>query len=237
MRYTRTEIEGPVIIDLERHADERGWFARAWAVEEMAAEGLETRLVHCNLAYNARRGTVRGMHWQDPPHAEVKLVRATRGAVYDVIVDLRPGSADARRWLGVELSAANGRMLYVPKGFAHGYQTLEDDTETYYLMSEFYAPEARPGRPLRRPGVRHRVARGRGRADRLGAGPHVAGLARLTPGRGAVDPPLGEVRGLCDRMGAGGRCAARFGGIRCPRARGGPIDARRPCPESHRRHA
>ena len=92
MRYTRTEIEGPVIIDLERHADERGWFARAWAVEEMAAEGLETRLVHCNLAYNARRGTVRGMHWQDAPHEEVKLVRATRGAVYDVIVDLRPGS-------------------------------------------------------------------------------------------------------------------------------------------------
>ncbi len=145
MRYTRTEIEGPVIIDLERHADERGWFARAWAVEEMAAEGLETRLVHCNLAYNARRGTVRGMHWQDPPHQEVKLVRATRGAVYDVIVDLRPGSPTRREWLGVELSAANGRMLYVPKGFAHGYQTLEDDTETYYLMSEFYAPEAARG--------------------------------------------------------------------------------------------
>lgn len=145
MRFTRTEIDGPVIIDLERIRDQRGWFARAWAAEEMEAEGLEIRIVHANLAYNQRRGTVRGMHWQDPPHEEVKLVRCTRGAVFDVIIDLRSGSQTRGRWLGVELSAGNGRMLYVPKGFAHGYQSLADDTETHYLMSEAYSSDAARG--------------------------------------------------------------------------------------------
>jgi dTDP-4-dehydrorhamnose 3,5-epimerase len=143
--FTETELAGAWTIDLDRREDPRGFFARAWCQEEFAQHGLETRVVQCNLSHNERRGTVRGMHYQVPPHAEVKVVRCTRGSVYDVIVDLRPESPSYGRWIGVELSAENGRALYVPEGFAHGYQALEDETETYYQVSEFYAPGAERG--------------------------------------------------------------------------------------------
>jgi dTDP-4-dehydrorhamnose 3,5-epimerase len=143
--FTELELAGAYVLDLERREDERGFFARAWCADELAEHGLETRLVQANVSFNRRRGTVRGMHMQEPPHAEVKVIRATRGAVYDVIVDLRDGSPTRGRWVGVELSAENGLAVYVPEGFAHGYQTLTDDAETFYLVSEFYAPGAERG--------------------------------------------------------------------------------------------
>jgi dTDP-4-dehydrorhamnose 3,5-epimerase len=143
--FTELELAGAYVLDPERREDDRGFFARAWCADELAERGLETRLAQANLSYNRRRGTVRGMHMQEPPHAEVKVIRATRGAVYDVIVDLREGSPTRGRWVGVELSAENGRAVYVPEGFAHGYQTLVDDAETFYLVSEFYAPGAERG--------------------------------------------------------------------------------------------
>ena len=145
MIFTETELPGAYVLDLERREDRRGFFARTWDVHELGERGLETRIVQASVSFNTRQGTLRGMHMQAPPHEEVKVVRATRGSVLDVIVDLRPESPTYRRWTGVELSATNGRALYVPKGFAHGFQTLEDDTETLYLISEFYAPEAERG--------------------------------------------------------------------------------------------
>ena len=145
MIFTETEIPGAYTIDIDPREDERGFFARAWCAEEFAQYDLVTRVAQSNVSYNARRGTLRGMHYQVPPHAEVKIVRCTRGAIYDVIVDLRPESSTHRRWIGVELSADNRRMLYVPEGFAHGFQTLEDDTEAFYQVSEFYAPGAERG--------------------------------------------------------------------------------------------
>ena len=145
MIFKETELPGAYVIDLERREDERGFFARAWCEDEFAAHGLSTRVAQCNLSWNERQGTLRGMHFQRPPHAEVKLIRCTRGAIYDVIVDLRPESPAHGRWIGVELTAENRRLLYVPEGFAHGYQTLEDDTETYYQVSVPYAPGAEDG--------------------------------------------------------------------------------------------
>ncbi len=145
MIFTETDLPGAYVLDLERREDDRGFFARAWCATELGDHGLETRLVQANVSFNERKGTLRGMHMQVAPHAEVKLIRATRGSVYDVIVDLRPDSPTFRRWTGVELSAVNGRALYVPEGFAHGYQTLEDGSETFYLVSEFYAPDAERG--------------------------------------------------------------------------------------------
>ena len=145
MRFTPTDLPGAVVIDLDRLEDDRGFFARTWCADEMAEHGLSTRIAQANTAFNRVRGTLRGMHWQDPPHAEVKIVRCTRGAVWDVIVDLRPDSPTRLRWIGVELSERNGRALYVPEGFAHGYVTLEDESETAYLMSEFHAPGAARG--------------------------------------------------------------------------------------------
>lgn len=145
MIFTPTELDGAYVVDLEPRGDERGFFARAWAVAEFAAHGLSTEVVQANIAFNHRKGTLRGMHFQHAPHAEVKLVRCTRGALYDVIVDLRPSSPTHTRWIGVELTADNRRMLYVPEGFAHGYQTLADDTEAYYQVSAAYAPEAEGG--------------------------------------------------------------------------------------------
>jgi dTDP-4-dehydrorhamnose 3,5-epimerase len=145
MQFTETELTGVFVIDLERREDERGFFARAWCEEEFASHGLDTRVSQCNVSFNERRGTVRGLHYQAPPHAEVKVVRCTRGGIYDVIVDLRPESETFRRWVGVELTAENRRMVYVPEGFAHGYQTLEDRTETYYQVSVPYAPDAERG--------------------------------------------------------------------------------------------
>jgi dTDP-4-dehydrorhamnose 3,5-epimerase len=141
MLFTETQLKGAYIIDPERLADERGFFARTWDRHEFEARGLNTSLAQCNISYNARRGTLRGMHYQIDPHAETKLVRCTTGAIYDVVIDLRPGSPTLRQWLAVELSAANRRMLYIPPGFAHGFQTLEDHSEVFYQMADFYAPD------------------------------------------------------------------------------------------------
>jgi dTDP-4-dehydrorhamnose 3,5-epimerase len=143
--FTGTELAGAMVVELDRREDERGFFARAWCRREFEEQGLTTDLVQCNVSYNHRAGTLRGMHYQAEPHGEVKLVRCTRGAIYDAIVDLRVGSPTAGRWIGVELTADNGRMLYVPEGFAHGYQTLADGTEVFYQVSEYYTPEAERG--------------------------------------------------------------------------------------------
>jgi len=125
--------------------DERGWFARTFDAEAFAAHGLEPAVVQCNVSYNARAGTLRGMHFQREPHGEDKLVRCQRGALFDVIVDLRPGSPTRGRWFGVELTPDNGRSLFIPKGLAHGFQTLADDTEVHYQMSTPYVPGAGDG--------------------------------------------------------------------------------------------
>jgi dTDP-4-dehydrorhamnose 3,5-epimerase len=143
--FTETELRDAFVVDLERREDERGFFARAWCANEFADAGLSTRLVQCNVSFNRHRGTLRGMHYQVAPHAEVKLVRCTRGAVYDVIADLRPDSPTYLRWIGVELTAENRTAIYVPEGFAHGYQTLVDETETYYQVSVPHAPSAERG--------------------------------------------------------------------------------------------
>ena len=145
MIFTPTELPDVVVVDLEQREDERGFFARAWCAREFAEAGLSTELVQCNLSFNEQRGTLRGMHFQRAPHAEAKLVRCTRGAIYDVAVDLRPGSPTHGRWVGVELTAENRRALYVPEGCAHGYQTLADGTETFYQVSEWYTPQAEGG--------------------------------------------------------------------------------------------
>jgi dTDP-4-dehydrorhamnose 3,5-epimerase len=145
MIFTPTELDGAYLIDLDRREDDRGFFARAWCERELAEQGLSTRIEQCNVSFNHSRSTLRGLHYQSAPHAEVKLIRCTRGAIYDVIVDLRPDSPTWKRWLGVELDAENRRMLYVPEGFAHGYQTLVDATETFYQVSASYAPDAEGG--------------------------------------------------------------------------------------------
>jgi dTDP-4-dehydrorhamnose 3,5-epimerase len=143
--FSETELPGAFVIDLEKIEDERGFFARAWCQRELRDHGLESRIAQCNMSFNKRKGTLRGMHFQRPPHEEVKLIRCIRGALYDVIIDLRPESAAYKRWIGAELTAENRRMLYVPRGFAHGFQTLEEDTETFYMVSEFYTPGAESG--------------------------------------------------------------------------------------------
>jgi dTDP-4-dehydrorhamnose 3,5-epimerase len=143
--FTPTKLSGAFVVDLERREDERGFFARAWCAEEFEEQGLSTRLVQCNVSFNHRRGTVRGMHYQQPPHAEAKLIRCTRGAIQDVIVDLRADSPTYLEWISIELSSENRTALYVPEGFAHGYQTLSDETETFYQVSEFYTPNAERG--------------------------------------------------------------------------------------------
>lgn len=145
MRFIETGLKGAFVIELDVIEDERGYFARTWSPGVFAERGLNPRVAECSTAYNRWRGTLRGMHFQVKPHEEAKLVRCTRGALYDVIVDLREGSPTRRRWVAVELSAAAPRMLYVPESFAHGYQTLEDDTDVSYQMSECYHPESARG--------------------------------------------------------------------------------------------
>ena len=145
MLFQPTNLAGAYVIDLQKIEDERGFFARSWCMQEFAEHGLATRLVQCNISFNKQRGTVRGMHYQTPPFAETKLVRCSHGAIYDVIVDVRPESPTFLQWLGVTLSAENRTMLYVPQGFAHGFQTLADNTEVFYQMSEFYAPASAQG--------------------------------------------------------------------------------------------
>jgi dTDP-4-dehydrorhamnose 3,5-epimerase len=138
VKFEETPLAGAYTIELDRLEDERGFFARSYCAEEFAARGLSPAMPQSSVSFNPRRGTLRGLHYQAEPHAEDKLVRCTAGAVYDVIVDLRLGSATARRWFGVELSAANHRSLFVPKGFAHGFMTLRDDTEVLYMISVPY---------------------------------------------------------------------------------------------------
>lgn len=138
MIFTPTALDGVWLLDQERRADPRGHFARTFCAEEFAAHGLPGAFVQCNLSYNERRGTLRGMHWQADPFPEGKLVRCTRGAIFDVAVDLRDGSPTRHRSIGFELSAEDGRSLYIPAGFAHGFQTLTDGAEVFYQMSETY---------------------------------------------------------------------------------------------------
>ena len=138
-------LPGAVIIDLDRKQDERGFFARSWCRDEFAAHNLNHNLVQCNLSFNKKAGTLRGMHYQTPPHEEAKLVRCTAGVLYDVIVDLRPGSRTYLRHFAIELTAENGRALYIPEGLGHGFITLADNTEVFYQMSSFYIPDAQRG--------------------------------------------------------------------------------------------
>lgn len=145
MRFTPAPLAGAWIVDLEPIEDERGFFARSWSPEELASHGLDTRVAACNVSYNEAPGTLRGMHYQADPHGEVKLVRCTAGAIFDVIVDLRPGSPTHRGWFGAELSAANRTALYVPEGFAHGFQTLVAGSEVLYLMGAPFVAEAARG--------------------------------------------------------------------------------------------
>lgn len=145
MNFIETGLGGAYLIQPERSADERGFFMRTWCRREFEERGLNSRLVQCNLSYNRLRGTLRGIHYQAEPHQEAKLVRCTRGAVYDVIIDLRPGSRTRTRHFGVVLGATDYQMLYVPEGFGHGFLTLEDETEVFYQMSEFHVPEAARG--------------------------------------------------------------------------------------------
>lgn len=145
MIFTETKLAGAYIIEPERLDDERGFFARTWCRRELEEHGLNSQLVQCNISFNKRRGTLRGMHYQVAPSAEAKLLRCTAGAIYDVIIDLRPESPTFMHHVAVMLSSDNRKMLYVPEGFAHGFQTLEDNTEVFYQMSEFHAPDCSRG--------------------------------------------------------------------------------------------
>lgn len=145
MIFIETKLKGAFIIDLERREDTRGFFARAFCQNEFKAHGLKPLIAQANIASNLKKGTVRGMHFQFPPAAETKLVRCTRGAILDIIVDLRPESAAFLQSVAVELNEENQRALYVPERFAHGYQTLRDNTDTSYQVGEFYTPEAEGG--------------------------------------------------------------------------------------------
>jgi dTDP-4-dehydrorhamnose 3,5-epimerase len=141
MVITETKLKGAFVIELDQFEDARGFFACAWSDREFAAAGLTASFVESNLAFNKKKGTLRGMHYQLPPHEQVKLVRCTRGSIYDVIIDLRRDSPTIMQWFAIEMSADNHRLLYVPGEFAHGYLTLEDDTEVFYQTSSYYAPQ------------------------------------------------------------------------------------------------
>lgn len=145
MKFTPTGIAGTYLVQLERIEDIRGFFARSWCRRDFQAHQISDGLVQCNISFNKNKGTLRGMHFQAEPKAEDKLVRCTMGAIYDVILDLRPDSPTYLKWEGFELTAQNRDMLYIPKGLAHGFQTLEDNTEVFYQMSEFFAPECASG--------------------------------------------------------------------------------------------
>jgi len=145
MIFTETKLKGAFILDLERHEDSRGFFARTFCQREFIQHGLKPIIAQANVAFNIKKGTLRGMHFQYPPAAESKLVRCTRGGIIDIIVDLRPESSTYLDYVAVELTADNYRSLYVPERFAHGYQVLEDVTETSYQVGEFYAPSAEGG--------------------------------------------------------------------------------------------
>ena len=141
MIFEETKLRGAFVIVPERIEDERGFFARTFCRREFEAHGLNPDLVQCNISFNKAKGTLRGMHYQIAPHAEAKLVRCTAGAIYDVVIDLRPESKTFRQWFGAELTAENRNMLYVPEGFAHGFQTLADESEVSYHHSAFFSPD------------------------------------------------------------------------------------------------
>lgn len=145
MKFHKTPLEGAYLIELERRGDDRGFFARVFCEKEFGAAGLETRFAQINTSLSGKAGTLRGLHYQLPPSAEVKIVRAIKGALWDCIVDLRAGSATYARWFGAELNDDNRLMMYVPRGFAHAILTLSDDVEAFYLVSEFYAPQSERG--------------------------------------------------------------------------------------------
>jgi dTDP-4-dehydrorhamnose 3,5-epimerase len=145
VRFQQTSLRGVFVIEPEAREDERGFLACSWNPEEFAAHGLTPQLAQCNITFNKRTGTIRGMHFQMKPHEQAKLVRCTRGAIYDVAVDLRVDSPTRYQWVSVELSADNHKMLYLPEGCAHGYQTLEDNSESFYQMSVPYHPESLAG--------------------------------------------------------------------------------------------
>lgn len=145
MKFTAAPLQGAYIIELEPKSDERGLFARAWCRQELQSRGLVATIAQCNLSFTEERGTLRGLHYQLPPSEEVKFVRCTAGSIFDVMVDLRQDSATFRRWFAVELSAENRKMLYVPRGCAHGFQTLADRAEVFYLVSDPYSPERERG--------------------------------------------------------------------------------------------
>ena len=145
MIFEETRLKGAYMVDPELRKDSRGFFARTWCVNEFEEHGLNPRLVQCNISFNQKKGTMRGMHYQVAPYEEAKLVRCTMGSICDVIVDLRPGSPTFREHVAVTLSAANRKMLYIPEKFGHGFVTLENDTEVFYQMSEFYSQESARG--------------------------------------------------------------------------------------------
>lgn len=145
MIFKETKLKGVFIIQPERLKDERGFFARTWCQREFETHGLNPNLVQCNISFNKKRGTLRGMHHQVAPHEEAKLVRCTIGAIYDVIIDLRPNSPTFKEWISSELTAENRKMIHIPEGFSHGFMTLGDNTEVFYQMSEFYDPECTRG--------------------------------------------------------------------------------------------
>lgn len=145
MKFTPASLPGAWLIEPEPREDERGWFARSWCAREFAEHGLDSSLAQCNISFNRSRGTLRGMHFQKPPHTEAKLVRCTAGAIFDVIIDLRQESPAYLQWAGYELSSSNHYMLYIPAGLAHGFQILTDEAEVFYQMSEFYYPGSGSG--------------------------------------------------------------------------------------------
>jgi dTDP-4-dehydrorhamnose 3,5-epimerase len=145
VKFLETRLSGAYLVEPERHEDERGFFARTWCREEFGAHGLVPELAQCSVSRNKAVGTLRGLHFQRAPHEEAKLVRCTAGAIFDVIVDLRPASPNHAKWFGVELDAERGKALYVPKGFAHGFQTLVDGAEVLYMISDPFVPDASAG--------------------------------------------------------------------------------------------
>lgn len=145
MIFTKTNLEGAFVIDIEKKEDDRGFFARAFCANEFSTNNLDSKFVQANTSFNYKKGTLRGMHFQKSPYEEDKLVRCTKGSIIDAIIDLRKDSPTYKKWFGVELSEENRKSLYVPKGFAHGYMTLKDNTEVTYLVTQFYTPEADSG--------------------------------------------------------------------------------------------
>jgi len=145
MIFKETKLRGAFIMELEKFEDDRGFFAHSWSPKDLIERGLEALLVESAISFNKKKGTLRGMHYQEAPYGQTKIVRCTMGSMYDVIIDLRTGSPTFKQWVGLELSGSNRLMLYIPKGFAHGFQTLEDKTEVFYNMSDIYAPDSSRG--------------------------------------------------------------------------------------------